>query len=1486
VSDTELPARYEPLTRLGQGGGGEVWAVRDRCSRREFALKLLAPDAGSRELAALVREAVALSGLEGLGVPRVLRFGRLPGSERPFMLRELVEGKSLDALLVAGAPLETLLTSLARAADQLTLLHRAGLLHGDVKPANIIVESSGAVTFVDLGLAAPWREGGTHAEGLTPRYAAPELLDGKPLTVRAEVYALGVALSEALDATDAARAAPVVSRELSAVVQRATARNPDDRHPSVDEFASALRRAAGLPPPAPHELGDAALWPIVGMDLTAHQFSEAVQALADGSVLRVLGPPLSGRSALLRRLAWSLGAQGHPLAFIDDAGARLTLESELEVHPNPRGVAVLVDDADALDKESVELLEKTRSGGARLVLVGGERWAEDAATFVMPPLDERAATELVRRAIPSLTENLLKRVVEVSGGRPGELRRLVRLIATDAVASAQDIERKLGASQDTASVPSELLARATYYLDRGRFNDAKAVLEQLRDDQRVGATIARARLDLGLGDPADALALLSSVTERLPSASGEERVQHALYLSRALVGTGDYALALSTAEPVAETDTRAGAEARAYQGLALSLLGRHADAEKRLEEAIALAEKIGSARVEGLALVSLGFVMQRADRNDRAQEAHERALVAAERASDAGTLGSAQLNLAGLLKIKGHIAGAIDLYEAAVDMGRRSGRRSTSLQALLNLANADLYLGRLARARASIDALDLQRGQLSAMMRAQLSGLEAELLARQGQSERAAASYDACAEAFQALGHGIDAAEARLEGILVAARSPTPDLMGLRKRLALAREALGETQAHRALSLLAGARVAELAGDESAARTGFDDAIKAAREAGQKEWIWRALEARADVEETGGQPLLARRDREEALAVLEDIGARLPRDLREVYWNDPRRRRLRTGVPGAVALAATEFSAWNEAGPIPSAASRSISQLATSGSTGHSQHATPLEQKLSRILEVNSELAGEHDLEKLTARVTDYAVELVRAERGSVLLCNLDGSLSVHTSRSRGAEEGHAEFSRSVATKVVESREAFVSVNARADSRLGRHASVHQMSLESVACVPILAPSGQAIGALYLETRARRGAHFERELPTLRAFADQVAIALENTRLISENRARADELAEANEELEAARERLEELLGDRTEQLRRTKKKLKAARETLYGHFGYHGLVGTSAAMRRVYALIDRLKDTDIPVLITGESGTGKEMVARAVHRASPRADAKILGVNCGAIPENLLESELFGHVRGAFTGADRERKGLFRECDGGTILLDEVGETPKKMQAGLLRVLQERKVRPVGGNSEEDVDVRVMFATNRDLGELVKNGAFREDLYYRIQVVEVRLPALRERAEDIPQLVDHFLGIFAARYKRDKKVVSRDALRRLSEYQWPGNVRQLENVLLNAWVMSEEPELLAEDFELPDGWVVKRSLAREGVREGAREEEPKRETQPQKRRGTVSEHRKDERERIIEALRSCNWNRVKAAELSGIPRRTFYRRLREYGIQ
>jgi transcriptional regulator with GAF, ATPase, and Fis domain len=1481
VNETELPSRYEPLSRLGQGGGGEVWAVRDRFTRREYALKLLAEHAGSRELAALVREAVSLSGLEGLGVPRVVRFGRLPKSQRPFLLRELVDGQSLEDLMAGSATLETVLGALTQAADQLTLVHRAGLLHGDVKPANVIVESSSKVTFVDLGLAAPLREGGTVAEGLTPRYAAPELFDGRPLTVRAEVYALGVTLSEILEAKRAAQAAPLVARELTEVARRATAALSDQRYPSVDEFAMAVRRAGGLPVPTHDSTSEAALWPIVGIDAMSAQLLDAALTLKDGGSLRLVGPPLSGRSALLRRLAWSLGAGGQSHAYIDDAQAPLAVTAELEAHPTPAGVIVLVDDADALEPESADLLERARADGARLVLVGGARWGSEAREIEVPPLDDRAAIELVRRAVPSLTDKLQKRVVAASGGYPGELRRLVRLIASDAVASPEDIERKLGATVERVSESRDPLERALLLLDRGRYTEAKAALALLASDDRVAVSIARARLELGLGEPAAALAGLRASAPKLESATDLERQGHALYLGRSLVGTGGYADALALLEPLATAPPQIAGEALAYTGLALALLGRHDEARARLADSEKIATELGSARLEALVLLSLGLVLQRGDQGDEARKAYERSIEAAERAGDAGTLASVQLNLAGLLKVQGDIAGAIDVFEAAADMGRRSGRQNTVRWALLNLANTDIYLGRLGRARASIDTLNEQRSRLAPVMVPYLLGANAELQARLEKFDLAVKLFDECADAHQALGHAVDEADARLEAIVVAARGTNPDLGALRQRLNQARQALGDSPSHKPLLLLATARIAELAGDEAAARRGFDAAIAAAREAGQKEWIWRALEAKAALEEEGGQPLLARRDREEALAVLEDIGARLPRDLREVYWNDPRRRQLRAVVPTALGSANTELGASPLRGPMLSATSRPITTLLGTGG-GVSQLATPLEHKLARILEVNAELAGELDLERLTTRITGHAVELARAERGFLILREADGSLTVHASRGSSDDRAHAEFSRSIAEEVIESREGVVAVNARDDSRVGGYASVHQMMLESVACVPILAPDRHAIGALYVETRRRPGSHFEREMPTLRAFADQVAIALENARLVRENQRRADELAQANESLEEARRRLSELLGDRTEQLNRARRRLRDARDTLYGHFGYQGLVGTSAAMRRVYALIDRLKDTDVPVLITGESGTGKEVVARAIHSSSPRASAKFLGVNCGAIPENLLESELFGHVKGAFTGADRDRKGLFRECNGGSILLDEIGETPKKMQASLLRVLQERTVRPVGGSAEEPVDVRVIFATNKDLDELVKKGQFREDLYYRIHVVETRLPSLRERTDDIPQLVDHFLGLFAARYKREKKTVSRDAIRRLGDYAWPGNVRQLENVLLNALVMSEEPELVADDIELPDGWIT----------ESARHERaraPEGETgksDSTRRKGTVSEHRREERERILSALRSCNWNRVRAAELSGIPRRTFYRRLREYGIQ
>jgi two-component system, NtrC family, response regulator PilR len=236
-------------------------------------------------------------------------------------------------------------------------------------------------------------------------------------------------------------------------------------------------------------------------------------------------------------------------------------------------------------------------------------------------------------------------------------------------------------------------------------------------------------------------------------------------------------------------------------------------------------------------------------------------------------------------------------------------------------------------------------------------------------------------------------------------------------------------------------------------------------------------------------------------------------------------------------------------------------------------------------------------------------------------------------------------------------------------------------------------------------------------------------------------------------------------------------------RTALEEKFTFANIIGRSGRMQEIFSIVQRIAKTQSTVLISGESGTGKELIARAVHYNSGRR-GKFVSINCGALPENLLESELFGHERGAFTGAIREKRGLFQEAERGTIFLDEIGETSTAMQIKLLRVLQERLVRKVGSNTESQVDVRVIAATNRDLSESIKNGTFREDLFYRINVIPIALPALRQRKEDIPLLVEHFIAKYCANLGVPQKRISADAVRAIEKYHWPGNVRELENVV------------------------------------------------------------------------------------------------------
>ncbi len=254
-------------------------------------------------------------------------------------------------------------------------------------------------------------------------------------------------------------------------------------------------------------------------------------------------------------------------------------------------------------------------------------------------------------------------------------------------------------------------------------------------------------------------------------------------------------------------------------------------------------------------------------------------------------------------------------------------------------------------------------------------------------------------------------------------------------------------------------------------------------------------------------------------------------------------------------------------------------------------------------------------------------------------------------------------------------------------------------------------------------------------------------------------------------------------------------------RSELERKYQFSNIIGRSPLMQEVFSLIERVAKTVSTVLVAGESGTGKELIARAIHYSGPRSQHHFLSINCGAMPENLLESELFGHERGAFTGAVRDKKGLFQEADQGTLFLDEIGEMTPPMQVKLLRVLQDKQIRRVGGNREESVDVRIIAATNRDLKERIETGEFREDLYYRINVIPIELPPLRDRREDIAPLVDFFADKFSKELGLESKPISKRALELLQGYEWPGNVRELENTIERALTLGTGRELTSDDL-------------------------------------------------------------------------------------
>jgi DNA-binding NtrC family response regulator len=304
---------------------------------------------------------------------------------------------------------------------------------------------------------------------------------------------------------------------------------------------------------------------------------------------------------------------------------------------------------------------------------------------------------------------------------------------------------------------------------------------------------------------------------------------------------------------------------------------------------------------------------------------------------------------------------------------------------------------------------------------------------------------------------------------------------------------------------------------------------------------------------------------------------------------------------------------------------------------------------------------------------------------------------------------------------------------------------------------------------------------------------------------------------------------------------------------------GRFDMIGSSPAMRQVFMIIEKAAPLDVTVLVTGESGTGKELVANAIHGNSPRAEGPLVAVNCAAIPRDLMESELFGHEKGAFTGAHARRQGKFELASGGTLFLDEIGELPSESQAKLLRVLEDKSITPVGGNDAVPVDVRIVAATNRDLHAESDSGNFRQDLLYRLEVLSLHLPPLRDRADDIFELARFFLDRYKSKASQRVDEFSAESMEKLMQYSWPGNIRELKNVIERAVIMSPGPLIRPQDVLLP------------------RQEESTGEME------TLAEL---EKRQISKAMALAQGNKKRAAEILGIPRSSLYNKLKEYGLE
>lgn len=1503
---------------------GRVVLAQDTLRQQKVAIKILPRNVSEDDRKALENEVTLLTKLDHPNLIRLFDYENDP-ELGPLLVMEVAEGLpfSETAKSLSFEKLEDVFVQFCRGLHH---LHAQGFFHGDLKPPNAIVSSQGRLKILDFGLGGI--AGGPERDPAgTFIYMAPETFGGVR-DAQSDLYALGIIFYEALSGTypyergalglDLKEKAPPLRGRAPTyfkdLIGRLVRLNPEDRPHSALSLIKFLNRHRTPPYPVSEEASSEILHKTPWINRPEEPaFKSAIeQWKKQGELIAIelIGPTGAGRSRFLEEMQWRLKLDGLPVSSLaaehlddiakapplsllilkdlhewpEEALPQLRLAIRREIRARRGLLFVWEFDADLAGLPLLSLLEDIKTWGK-------------TETIVLKDLKAELSMELAERACrdwdPAPTHEQLRRAVESSGGRPlllvETLRALRKGRGRDAPEFSTDLKQAVGSRLEALS-PPERLALALVVT-----HPAPVTVEEATQAASTG--LWEALIQEGYLKRSEGCLVLAHSSLRksfLENLAPEERLQaHRHWLS--VLKT--WPLVLHHAAGARDQEAAAKAAIPGLSGLF---------AGGEFTKALALCDDL------------LGLV----------QDPIQRAVLLAYRAPLHFRLGHFDQALKDYNDWRALRPDRDDpvvalrhaLYTAQVLLasGRKDEARNRLKSCLSAIESppetAKPHLARAALLLASVETQSKKARNLLDSAAGNCAGdalLEAERLLKLGEAEQKDGHFDRaehCFESSRALFEKAGNAQAQALcwnalGMLAREQGHLNQALKAMNQAVRLAETGGEILQwgryleNRALvfmdvddygaaqnDMAEAGDILESLGDSDDRKLLEDHRGEFAALLGNSpplpqfapQWeTWRRSQAAISrIDRDGPNENLLN----QAYAAIKSVEC--PR-LRALGFNAVagllKKRKLEGFTEVFARFAKQDYTLIHQRLPeelkmdfektsdvksLDQSLSAALKTIVTEDkrTTGLS------EERFRRFCEINRKIAHKNDLSEILGDVLEAALGLMGAERGFVVLKNDKAAKSIlpgfevkaarHLNK-ESLKEGDFKFSLSTIQQVLKEGTYILTDNAQADPRLKEKKSVVMHQLKSILVVP-LEMDNDVLGAIYLDHRYQPHCFKNEDVTLLTAFAAQSALAIQKARMI--------------EELALAKDKLEEKVKIQEEKIEFLTDELEHAREGL--RFGYDEIIGKSPPMIKVFKLLDHVTETNIPVWILGESGTGKEMIATSLHVNSRRKNGPFITENVSAIPETLLESELFGHKKGAFTHADRDRVGLFEQASGGTLFLDEIADMSPAMQSKLLRVLQEGEVRPVGAGRKVKIDVRLVTASNKDLRQMVKQGKFRQDLFFRINGLMIPLPPLRERKEDIPLIAKHLIKKISREFGLDEAALEPEAMRLLMKHAWPGNVRELEAVLRNALLFAKGKPISSKVISFSDSESSSSPVWTPAETEDLDDTPP-----------TASAGDLNEQKMIIDALRKHRMSKEDAAKALSMSLRTLYSRMDQYKI-